>query len=77
MAADENVFLEAVKSGDVSAVETLLEQGADIDARTKSGGTGLMIAVKAGNLPLIRLLLACGTPPASPARTAVQGLALV
>lgn len=60
MAVPDDVFLEAVRSGDVSAVEALLEQGADVDARTERGGTALMIAAKAGGLPLVRLLLAHG-----------------
>jgi len=56
MAVANDVFLKAVQAGDVPAVESLLEQGVDVNARTERGGTGLMIAAKAGSLPLVRLV---------------------
>ena len=50
----------AVKAGDVVALETLLDAGADVDAHDTHGQTALMNAARDGYAPMVRLLIARG-----------------
>ncbi|PNH10016.1 Ankyrin-2 [Tetrabaena socialis] len=47
----------AAASGDVGAVATLLEAGADVDARTKVGQTPLHVASRLGHTAVVAALL--------------------
>lgn len=53
-------LIEAIRSGDKNQVNTLLQQGADANARDIYGATALMVAAHAGNLELVDALLAAG-----------------
>jgi ankyrin repeat protein len=50
-------LLGATQKGDVKEVARLLDSGADINVKTKSGRTTLMEAVDRGNLDLVKLCL--------------------
>jgi ankyrin repeat protein len=50
-------LIEAVKRGDVTAVRTLLRQGADPNAAQGDGLTALHVAAETGQLEITRLLL--------------------
>ena len=52
-------LLDAVKSGDVSKVSSLLP-GADVNMRDAEGDTLLMVAANTGNLAMVKALLAAG-----------------
>ncbi len=51
-------LLKAVKKNDAAAVERLLDQGADIEARDGRGWTPLMNAIHAGRIENAKLLIA-------------------
>ncbi|GAB4221645.1 MAG: hypothetical protein Kow009_12260 [Spirochaetales bacterium] len=53
-------LMEAVAQGDLSLVEALIEQGADLDLRSKNGQTALMLAIGEGKGEIARLLLQKG-----------------
>lgn len=53
-------FENAASSGDVLALETLLNAGADVDARDRYGQTALMIAARHGHLVAVEALLRRG-----------------
>jgi Ankyrin repeats (3 copies) len=53
----------AAARGDVAQANSLLNQGAAIDARDEAGRTPLMLAVTQGKLEIVRLLLARGADP--------------
>ena len=59
-AADDSPLFEAVKMGDIAAVEALLAKGADVNAKDKYGGTPLHVASKKGKKDIAELLLAKG-----------------
>ena len=50
----------AVKAGDVPALETLLDAGADVDAKDEHGQTALMNASRDGHTAMVRLLIERG-----------------
>lgn len=50
-------FLAAVRKGDAERVKALLAQGADVNAKSPYGATGLFFAADRGNLEIIRILL--------------------
>lgn len=50
----------AVRTGDVSQLDALARAGADIDARDEHGQTGLMIAARDGQAPVVRWLVEHG-----------------
>jgi ankyrin repeat protein len=56
-------FLLAVDQGDTVMARKLILAGADVDAKTWEGATGLMFAVQNGNLPMMKLLMASGANP--------------
>jgi hypothetical protein len=51
---------EAVRRGDVAAVTTLLDKGADVNAKFRYGATALFKAAERGNADIVKLLLARG-----------------
>jgi ankyrin repeat protein len=51
----------ATRTGDLEKVRSLLEEGAQIDAKDSHSQTALMHAAHAGQLELVRLLVAHGT----------------
>jgi ankyrin repeat protein len=57
--AADSLF-EAVSKDDLQAVQALLDQKADIDARNQKGRTPLMMAVISGRADMVKLLLDSG-----------------
>jgi ankyrin repeat protein len=53
-------LINAVKTGDVAAVESAIEQRADINAKDEQGETALTAAAEAGNSAIVKKLLAAG-----------------
>jgi uncharacterized protein len=53
-------WAEATTAGDVDRVCTLLDAGADVDARDKHGQTALMNAAHRGDLALVQALVRRG-----------------
>lgn len=51
---------EAVRRGDVAAVTSLLDKGADVNAKFRYGATALFKAAERGNADIVKLLLARG-----------------
>jgi ankyrin repeat protein len=71
---DELLFC-ASGQGDLPAIERALEQGADINARSDSEITPLMVACDAGgNVSTVRLLLDRGADPRLHARAGISAL---
>ncbi len=58
--ADDSPLLEATKRGDVAAVRSLLEEGADPNVAQGDGLTALHLAVQEGNLEMAEVLLGAG-----------------
>jgi ankyrin repeat protein len=50
----------AIRTGNVSQLDALVRNGADIDARDEHGQTGLMIAARDGQAPVVRWLVEHG-----------------
>ncbi|HXI38918.1 MAG TPA: ankyrin repeat domain-containing protein [Bryobacteraceae bacterium] len=50
-------LLAAVRKGDAARVKALLAQGADVNAKSPYGATGLFFAADRGNVEIIRILL--------------------
>ncbi len=57
VAPDERVLLDAAKRGDVAAVRSLLEEGADPNAAQGDGLSALHLAAQKGNLEVAKLLI--------------------
>ena len=55
---------EAARTGHVQQVESLIRQGAAIDARDNAGRTALMLAAMNGQTTAVQKLLALGANPA-------------
>ena len=55
-----DLLLEAVKSGDTSKISDFLKHGDDVNMRDADGATLLMLAAHAGNLNVVKMLLAAG-----------------
>ena len=51
---------EAVRKGDTTAVTSLLDKGADVNAKFRYGATALFKAAERGNLEVVKILLARG-----------------
>lgn len=60
---EETPLISAARRGDVAAVESLIEEGADIDATDEEGWTALERASSAGQLETVKLLLKKGARP--------------
>lgn len=56
---DEQLW-EASRKGDVAAVKTLLDKGADVNAKFRYGTTALFKAAERGHLEVVKLLLERG-----------------
>jgi len=50
-------LLAAVRKGDAPRVKALLEQGADVNAKSPYGATGLFFAADRGNMEIMKILL--------------------
>lgn len=61
--ADESPLYAAIRKGDVRIVASLLDIGADPNARWSGDGTPLIVAVREGRRDIIDLLLARGARP--------------
>ena len=60
-AADVNArLIEAVRKGDTATVQALLDQGADINAKSEEGWTALIWAAQQGHTDTVQTLLAHG-----------------
>ncbi len=60
-AADANEdLLAAVRKGDVAAVKALLDNGANVNAKSPYGATPLFFAANRGNIEIVKLLLERG-----------------
>jgi ankyrin repeat protein len=53
-------FWEAVRQGDLATVTSLLDQGADVNAKFRYGATALFKAAERGHTEIVKLLLARG-----------------
>jgi hypothetical protein len=53
-------FWEAVRKGDLAMVTSLLDKGADVNAKFRYGTTALFKAAERGHLEIVKLLLARG-----------------
>ncbi len=53
-------LLEAVLAGDITALQRILSDGAEVNARDAEGVTLLMHAAHAGNLAMVKVLLESG-----------------
>jgi ankyrin repeat protein len=53
-------FLKAAERGDLSAVESLIANGADINAKLNNGKTALMLATQNGHEEIKELLIKAG-----------------
>ena len=58
-ASDRQLF-QAVAKGDIGAVQVLLANGADLDAKNERGDTPAMVAVDNRNVAMLKLLLEKG-----------------
>lgn len=54
---------EAVRKGDAAAVTSLLDRGADVNAKFRYGATALFKAAERGNVEITRVLLERGADP--------------
>ena len=59
----DNELLEAARNGDLIKVQTLLEKGANPNAKDDDGKTPLHNAVKEGHVEIVKLLLEHGANP--------------
>lgn len=59
-AQQQSAFLDAVLSGDIEAVQALLEQGVNVDTTDEVGRTALFIAIEAGHNDVAQLLVESG-----------------
>ena len=68
VASNDDPLLDATNRGDVEAVQSLLEDGADPNAARGDGLTALHLAAQAGNLEISELLLGAGADVAATSR---------
>ncbi len=74
--ADDVPLIAAVKTGDLTAVGTLLSGGADVNHTTPDGATALHWAVHQDHDELVRLLLARGADVAMANRYGIRPISL-
>ena len=60
VAPDDKELLDATKRGDVAAVRSLLQEGADPNASQGDGLSALHLAAQAGNLDIVKVLIGAG-----------------
>ena len=60
MAGPAEDLISAALRGDAAAVQALLAKGADVNAKTRGGGTALFAASQNGHLDVVQALLANG-----------------
>ncbi len=53
-------LINAVKAGEISAVQRTLAAGADVNSRDSDGATLLMLAAQEDDLPMVKVLLEAG-----------------
>jgi ankyrin repeat protein len=53
-------LIDAAVNGDITGVQTFLDQGARIDAHARDDGTPLTVAAREGKLDVVKLLLRRG-----------------
>ena len=58
--ATASPLIEAASMGDTQKVQTLLEQGTDVNAKDDDGSTALMAAATYGHIEVVQNLLAQG-----------------
>ena len=58
--ATPQALFGAAALGDVAAIQSLISQGVDVDARNPAGATPLIIAARGGHLQAVQTLLAIG-----------------
>ena len=75
----DDAFLKSVFEGDRKEAESLLQLGADIEARTKKGSTALIVAAAGGHTEITQLFLERGasTKPATKRVDQAQGCASI
>ena len=73
---NETRLADALKAGDRKAVQTLLKQGADVNAAGPDGTTALHWAVRGDDLDTVQLLLRAGANPKTTNRNGVTPLSL-
>jgi ankyrin repeat protein len=56
----EDELIEAVTRGDLVAIKTVLDKGANVNAKDVEGSTALMVAANEGQVQIVRLLLKKG-----------------
>jgi len=59
----DSELLQAAKKGDCSSIVELLQEGAQIDAKTEGGETAVELAADYGHLEAVKLLLKQGADP--------------
>lgn len=60
---DQALLIDAVRSGEVELVDTLLGNGANIDEQDENGWTLLHLGARYGSVPMVELLLHAGASP--------------
>lgn len=53
-------LIDAAQRGDISSVKSLLNKGADMNAKNKNGWTASMLASKNGHTEIVQLLKKAG-----------------
>lgn len=76
-AAPNDDLIAAARAGDAAAVTTALAAGAEIEARSDSGATALMIAASRGDAAMVENLLEAGADPAARHAGALEATALM
>ena len=76
VAKTDRPLIDAVRSGDVAAVGTLLDQTVDVDARAADGATALHWAVHEQRLAIVDLLIDAGADVAATNRYGVSAASL-
>lgn len=60
---NNNMLVESVRSGDIHSINTILNNGADVNEQNRTMNTALMIASKIGDRVVIETLLAHEADP--------------
>jgi ankyrin repeat protein len=73
---NQTPLTEALKSGDRKAVQSLLKQGANVNAADPDGTTPLQWAVRSDNIDTVEMLLRAGANPRAANRYGITPLSL-